>query len=179
MKRFILLAAVLCVALSPALGAQEGKAEIGDLPTAPPEPLDDPWTRWLVGEWEGWSESPYGKATESLVVELGLGGQFLLMQATSDLGEMKWTGMGAMTVDPETGHHKGYWIDSWRGMYEGKGKLEGNKETTEWRGSMGTAVRVVEKVSEDKFVVTEKMTMPDGSVIDARAEMTRVKRSTN
>jgi hypothetical protein len=52
-----------------------------------------------------------------------------------------------------------------------------SKEKMEWIGTMGKAVRIVEKVSDDKFVVTEKITMPDGSAIEGKGEMTRVKKS--
>jgi hypothetical protein len=175
MKKIALLVFVACLAV-PLVGQE--KEVTSDIPQAPPAPLSDEWSKWLVGEWEGWSESTYGRGKERLVVEMGLDGQFVLMQATSEMGEMKWSGMAAMTVDLETGEHKGYWVDSWRGMYEGRGKLEGNKETMQWTGPLVKAIRVVEKVSNDKFVVTEKMTMPDGSIMEGKAEMTRVKKST-
>ncbi len=40
-----------------------------------PEPLDDKWNKWLVGEWEG-----------GFKIEFGLNGQFLIMRGSS--GEM-------------------------------------------------------------------------------------------
>lgn len=177
MKRLFLLIAIAGLVLPVAAQAQETKTA-NDMPAmAPPEPLNDEWSNWMVGEWEGWSESPMGKSEDRLVVEKGLGGQFLLMRVQSKMGEMDWTGMGCMTVDPKSGELRGYWIDSMRGMYEGTGKLEGDMETTTWKGSMGKAVRTVTKVSADKFVVSEKFSMPDGSMVEGKGEMTRVKKN--
>ena len=49
----------------------------------------------------------------------------------------------------------------------------------EWSGSgQGSSVRITEKVSDDKFIITEKYTMPDGSIMVDKAEMTRRKTAT-
>ena len=177
MKKLFLLTAIVCLVVPLAAQAQEKKEYNGDMPAmAPPAPLNDEWSNWLVGEWEGWTENAMGKSKDRLVIEKGLGDQFLMIQISSKLGEVDWTGMGCMTVDPKTGELRGYWIDSFRGMYEGTGKQEGDEETMTWKGTMGKAVRVTKKVSADKFVVSEKMSMPDGSVMEGKAEMTRVKK---
>ncbi len=63
-----------------------------------PEPLDDEWSKWLVGEWNGessWLTDESGstvkidvdeEGTSGLKVEFGLNGQFLIMRGSS--GEM-------------------------------------------------------------------------------------------
>jgi len=64
---------------------------------------------------------------------------------------------------------------------KGAGKREGNKEIIEWEWSasgQGTSIRITEKVSDDKFITTEKYTMPDGNVWEDKREMTRMKMAT-
>jgi hypothetical protein len=47
-----------------------------------------------------------------------------------------------------------------RDISTGKGKREGNIETTKWESAMGTAVRTIEKVNENEMVMTFKASMP-------------------
>ena len=130
MKRLSLITAIVCLVVPLAAQAQETKPAHAARPAmGPPEPLDDEWSNWMVGEWEGWSKNPMGETKDRLVVEKGLGGQFLLMQVNSKMGEVAWTSMGCQTVDPKSGELRGYFIDSWRGMYEGTGKQEGDRAT--------------------------------------------------
>ena len=42
-----------------------------------PEPLDDEWNKWLVGEWDG-----------GFKIEFGLNRQFLIMKGEAETGEM-------------------------------------------------------------------------------------------
>lgn len=63
---------------------QEGNGEAGALIPVPPRPLDDAWSRWLIGQWDCSTESDipgfknWVRGTGQMTVELGLGGQFLL-----------------------------------------------------------------------------------------------------
>lgn len=177
MKKTVLVVLCFFIFLSLPVLAQEQEAKKSETEMAamaPPQPLDDNWSKWMVGEWEGWSESAMGKSKVWMKCEFGLDGQFVMMEITGTMENgMTYKGMGAQTVNPATGEMVGYWIDNWRGMYEGKGKPEGNTLTMIWESPMGKAERTLVKVSDDKFTVTEKFTMPDGSMMESKSEMTR------
>jgi hypothetical protein len=82
------------------------------------------------------------------------------------------------TVEPKTGEIIGYLFDSMRCIAKGTGKREGNKEIMQWQWSaqgQGSSTRITEKVSADKLVITEKYTMPDGSIMEDKWEMIRKK----
>jgi hypothetical protein len=167
-----------------------------------PKPLDDNWSKWLVGEWEGSGESDTGKGKGWTKVELGLNGQFLIYKGEAEITEMtaeniqylkqtmhatdeeikKFRGstfkeLQIHTIDPKTGEVIGYLFDSLRCMAKGRGKREGNKEIMEWKwsgsGQGASSIRITEKVGDDKLIITEKITMPDGSVMEDKGEMTR------
>ena len=70
----------------------------------------------------------------------------------------------------------GVWIDSMRDMAKGHGTRDGNVETIVWEGKMGKYTRITEKIDEDHFVVTGKMEAPDGTVMEGKSEMRRVKK---
>ncbi|MHC4511663.1 MAG: hypothetical protein ACYTAO_22375 [Planctomycetota bacterium] len=76
----------------------------------------------------------------------------------------------------------GYLFDSMRGVAEGKGKLQGNKEIVEWQwfaqGQGASSIRIMEKVSDDRFIAPEKYILPDGSTMEGKGEMTRKKTMT-
>lgn len=80
------------------------------------------------------------------------------------------------TIDSKTGEITAYLFDSLRCTAKGTGKREGNKEIINWVWSgqgQGTSVRVTEKISEDKFISTEKYTLPDCSTMEDKVEMKR------
>lgn len=175
---------------------QEMKSDAPAEAMAPPAPLKDPWTRWMVGEWEGETESNAGKSREWIKVEMALGEQFYVMHLKStmssitdeglkmwnmtreqaeELMKIPYQGMGLLTFDPKTGETIGYWFDSWRGAYQGRGKLEGNKETVNWSGPMGTSVRTTQKLNENEMRMTFKETMLDGTVAEGSTLMRRKK----
>ena len=60
----LLLALLMCISL-PLLAQEQEKP---GTPPAPPKPLGEEWD-WMVGEWEGYTESPMGKAKEWEKVE--------------------------------------------------------------------------------------------------------------
>lgn len=175
MKKLSILLVVLLVCITMPLMAQEEKAkkEKPAMP-APPQPLGEDWA-WMVGEWEGWTESPMGKSKEWEKVSFGLDRQFLMVQATSEMNGMLYKGTGATTINPKTGELVGYWIDNFRGMYEGKGKGDANKFSMIWVGPMGKSTRITEKVSDDNYTITVKSTGPEGKEMEAKTVMTRKK----
>ena len=186
-----------------------------------PKPLDDVWSKWLVGKWEvagghsdflGGESEGLGESNEEgasgFTIELGLNGQFLIIESWAEAGEMtdeekkqmketlkKTTGasdedlerfvsmpfkhLEIRTVDPKTGERIGYLFDSLRCIVEGRGRLEGNKEIMEWEwfgtGQGVTSVGIMEKISDNKFAVSHKYTLPDGNKMEEKLEMTRKK----
>lgn len=144
----------------------------------PPPPLDNAHLKWMIGEWEGTTTSSYGETKDWMSCEMGLNDQFVMMNYKGQMGPMTFVGMGALTQGQD-GSFKGMWIDSFRSLSMGTGMLEGNKMTMTWDSPEGPYTRVTEKVSDDKMVVTFKMTGPDGKDVPesvGRTEMTRVKK---
>ncbi|MGA2323752.1 MAG: hypothetical protein ABSG22_07890 [Sedimentisphaerales bacterium] len=183
---------------------ESGKENIPSL--EPPKSLDDNWSKWLVGDWQGTAKSDFGghkdwvKGSCRLNIELALNGQFLVRKgqsqitglsdeyikqlkgrhlSDSDIGKMRnstFESMEIYTIEPKTGEITGYLFDSLRCIAKGTGKREGNKEIINWVWSgqgQGSSTRVTEKISDDKFISTEKYAMPDGSTMEDKAEMTR------
>ena len=201
MKRigFVFLTAFVLLAL-PLLGQEKEKAKEAAPSMTPPKALTDDLCTWMIGEWEGWTQSPMGKSKDWQKVDWGLDKQFVMTNYTSKTSEMTaeqkkkamedygmsaedvekmikmtYKGMGPLTVNPTSGEYIGYWFDNWRGVYKGTGKREGNKITINWEGPMGTEVRTTEKVSDDQMVVTFKSTDPKGHAMEGKTELTRKK----
>lgn len=158
------------------------------------------WEGWATsdkGEHKDWIKAKCG-----IKIESGLNGQFLIYTSGGDANEMTGEqiqkikeAMGASdeeierlqesgfkemqfhTIDPKTGERIGHLFDSWRCVAKGTGRLEGNKEIMEWewssQGQGATSVRIIEKISEDKFTLNHKYTLPDGSKMEDKIEMTR------
>ncbi len=168
---------LICFSL-PLFAQEEGEKEMGESSEAmmPPPPLADAWTKWIVGEWQGWSESPMGRSEDHMECELGLDGQFQFIEVTSKSDQGKYHGLGAVTMVGE--EVRGYWIDSWRSMSEGMGKIEGNVMTMVWTDESGKYTRITERAGDDKMKVTFKMEQSDGKSWEGRAEMSRVKQTT-
>ncbi len=161
---------------------------------APPGPLNDDFLKWLVGEWEGTTESPMGKSNDEMEVDWDLEHQFIGFRfksknAESDPAKLeamaKATGMtkeqllapykgkGVMTMNPETKEYIGYWFGSFRDVSQGKGAREGNKITMTWEGSMGNEVRTFEKAGDDKLVMSFKGKDPQGNEMSGTTTMMR------
>jgi hypothetical protein len=82
------------------------------------------------------------------------------------------------TIDPGTGAIVAYLFDSWRCVAAGTGQGDGNKEIIEWKWSadgQGTSVRTTPRISQDRFIVTEKYTLPGGGTMEDRVQMVRAK----
>jgi hypothetical protein len=43
------------------------------------------------------------------------------------------------------------------------------------QGQGASSIRIMEKVSDDRFIATEKYTLPDGSTMEGKIEMIRRK----
>lgn len=149
-----------------------------------------------LAQFKGWV-----KGRGQMDAEMVLGGQFLVITKAGQMTELSdeyvqylkktlhasdediqklrnlhFGDLELRTIDPKTGQIVIYLFDSWRCVATGTGKLEGNRETMEWRWSVageGTSVRVTEKVSDDEFTVTEKYTLADGSIMQDRVQMIR------
>ncbi|MHC4087210.1 MAG: hypothetical protein ACYSU5_18665 [Planctomycetota bacterium] len=166
-----------------------------------PKPLDDEWSKWLVGEWEIPVDSDVGAGSRSKI-ELGLNGQFLIMKDHGELGEMTdeqiqqlkettnasdedierflsmpFKELQIHTIDPKTGEIVGYLFDSMRCIAAGRGRRQGNKEIIEWKWS-GTAQGATKKISDNKFIGTQKYTLPDGNKMEEKIELIRRKTKT-
>ena len=166
-----------------------------------PEPLDDDWSKWLVGEWKGIVRLGGMKSEACREIELGLNGQFLITKhehkvTNEEIQELKkimhisdedvkkyqslpFKYLEIWTIDPKNGEVIGYLFDSMRCVAEGKGKHQGNKEIMEWQwfaqGQEASSIRIMEKVSDDRFIATEKYILPNGRTMEAKGEMTRKK----
>ncbi len=205
MKKLLILLLVAMVSLSScAINQEKEIAEESKPSSFQPKPLDDEWSKWLVGEWEGSVESDVGTGRIRTKIELGLNGQFLIMNSESDFTEITdeqrqylretlhasdeeiekshsstFKELRTHTIDPKTGEVVGYLFDSMRCVATGKGKREGNKEIIEWKWSVfaqgATSVRIIEKINDNKFTLNHKYTLPNGNKMEDKIEMTRKK----
>jgi len=166
-----------------------------------PPPLADDWTKWIVGGWEGAGTSDAGKGRGVGRFELVLGGQFLIcrgeaeitgldpdylrkhMHATdAEIERFRRAGyqqLEVYTIDQKTGEVIGFLFDSLRCVATGRGRREGHREIMNWEWRTGhKSTRVTERVSADKMRVVERTPNPDGSVVEDKSEMTRIKKNT-
>ncbi len=199
MKRIpVILLAVVMITSLPLMSREQEPAKEAKHPMFLPTPLDDDWTKWIVGQWEGSGESDAGKGKGLIKIELDLNGQFLIMHGDFQLTEVNpeyikktmhasneeieqfrgspYKSMQLYSVDPKTGEILGYLFDSLRCVAIGKGKRRGNKEIIEWQWSaqgVGTSIRTTEKVNNDKVIISEKYTLPNGNTMNDRWEMIR------
>ncbi|HUW18356.1 MAG TPA: hypothetical protein VMW16_03560 [Sedimentisphaerales bacterium] len=201
----IILLVVMVSMASCAINEEKEMAEISGSPSFQPKPLDDEWSKWLVGEWKGTIGLGEMNSEAWRKVELGLNGQFLITKhqhkvTNEEIQELKkimhisdqdakkyqslpFKYLEIWTIDPTSGEIITYLFDSLRCIARGRGKREGNKEIMEWewecQGQGGaSSIRITERVSDDKLIITEKYTLPDGSVMEDRGQMTRKKITT-
>ena len=205
MKRLSIILLIVMVSMSScAINKEKEMAKDSGPISFQPKPLDDKWSKWLVGEWEGLAESDVGTGKARVKIELGLNGQFLIMKSESEITEITdeqkqylketlhasdeeieksqseiFKELQIHTIDPETGEVIGYLFDSLRCIAKGTGKRDGNKEIMEWEwsgtGQGATSIRIIEKISDNKFTLNHKYTLPDGSKMEDRIVMTRKK----
>jgi hypothetical protein len=197
----IVLLIVMVSIASCAINQEKEIAEESKPSSFQPEPLDDEWSKWLVGEWEIPVDSDTGAGCRSKI-ELGLNGQFLIMKDHGELGEMTeeqiqqlkettnasdedierflsmpFKELQIHTIDPKTGEIVGYLFDSQRCIAEGRGRRQGNKEIIEWKWSGtaqgATSISIIEKISNNKFTINHKYTLPDGRKMEGKGEVIR------
>ena len=207
MKRLYILLTVIMVGLTSCATNREKESGKENIPSLePPKALNDDWSKWLVGDWQGMAKSDFGEHKDwvkgkcRLNIQLALNGQFVIRKgwsqvtglsdeyikqlkgqhlSDSDIEKIRnstFESIEFYTTDPKTGDVTGYLFDSLGCISKGTGKREGNKEIINWTWSgqgQGTSVRVTEKINDDKFISIEKYTMPDGSTMEDKAEMTR------
>jgi hypothetical protein len=102
MKRLSILLLVVMVSLSScAINKEKEMAEISGPPSFQPEPLDDEWSKWLVGKWQvtgaesdflGGELEGLGESNEEgasgFTIELALNGQFLIWKSWAQIDGM-------------------------------------------------------------------------------------------
>jgi len=201
MKRLSIVILVVILSVGGCVSNQEkGIVEEIKSSSFQPNPLDDEWSKWIVGEWKGSAEIGGAKSNAWTKIELGLNGQFLIMKWENEITyeqiqqlkeimpapdedmegflSSSFKELEIRTIDTKTGELTGYLFDSLRCIAKGTGRWEGNQEIMEWQWSgqgQGTSIRTTKKVGDDKFIVTQKYTLPDGSIMEDSAEMTRKK----
>ena len=208
MKKSFFILLVVAISMISCVMNQTKNPDKENMPSLePPKALDDAWSKWLVGSWQGTAKSDFGghkdwvKGSCQMNFELTLNDQFLVRKgrsqitglsdeyikqlkgqnlSDSDIEKIRNSSFESTefyTINPKTGEITGYLFDSLRCIAKGTGKRQGNKEIINWVWSgqgQGSSVRVTEKISDDKFVATEKYTLPDGSIMEDKLEMTRV-----
>ena len=161
-----------------------------------PPPLDDAWTQWIVGEWEGSGDSNAGRGHGKVRIALALSGQFLIHRGEAEITELEpgylkkhmgatdeeiarfkrqgYQGLEIYTLDPKTGEVIGFLFDNLRCLATGKGRREGFKETMEWEWRTGhKSTRITERAGGDRMRVIERTRNADGSVMEDKGEMIR------
>ena len=202
MKRLsiILLFAVVSVS-SFAINEKKEMAKESVSTSLQPKPLDDEWSKWLVGQWEGSFESDVGTGKTRTKIRFGLNGQFLIMKSEAEITEITdeqrqylketlhasdeyieksqnsiFEELQIHTIDPMTGEVVGYLFDGLRCIAEGRARRQGNKEIVEWKWSgAAQSVCIIKKINDNKIVLNHKYTLPDGNKMEAKTEMTRKK----
>ena len=203
MNRLSTLLLVVMVSLSSyATNQEKEKAKEGGSASFQPKPLDGAWSKWLVGQWEGSFESDVGTGKIRTKIEFGLNGQFLMMKSEAEITEITdkqrqylkktlhvsdeyieksqnsiFEELQIHTIDPMTGEVVGYLFDGLRCTAEGRARRQVNKEIVEWKWSRtgATSVCIIEKISDNKFTVTHKISLPNGNKMEEKTEMIRKK----
>jgi len=184
---------------------RSGKQQIGTEESAPalvvPSPLDDDWTKWIIGEWGDLCEPGSQKKRNGwMKAELGLNGQFLIIRheneitkedieslkdsmRTEDDQASKFQSqthkeIEYYTIDSKSGEVIGYLFDSLRCIAVGRGTRQGNQEVIEWKWKKGqqetTSIRTTERINENRLIMTDRYLKPDGSIwMEGTLEATR------
>lgn len=112
------------------------------------------WSKWIVGEWEGSGESDTGQGQGIERIEFALNGQFLICRGEAAITE----------ISPEQSN------------YLKKNMHASDEEIMEWEWATGhKSTRITERVSDDKMVVIQRTSMPDGGVMEEKGESLRRK----
>ena len=205
MKRLSILLLVVMVSLSSyAINEKKETVKESGSTSLQPKPLDDDWSKWLVGQWEGSFESDVGTGKIRMKIEFGLNGQFLIMKSEAEITEITdkqrqylkeilyasdeyiemyqnsiFEELYIHTIDPKTGEVAGYLFDGLRCIAEGRARRQGNKEIIEWTWTAAaqgaSSVGIIEKINDNKFIGNHKYILPNGNKMEDNAEFTRKK----
>ncbi len=193
--------AVGCVATSPSDPASHSSKTAPDAKQRAmffPLPMADDWTKWIVGEWEGAGAGQGGGGHGTARFELALSGQFLVCRGSSvitqldpdylkkhmqasdaEIERFRRSGyhiLEVYTIDQKTGEVIGFLFDSLRCVATARGSRESDKETMNWEWQTGhKSTRITERLGPNKMRITERTPLPDGSVMEDKGEMTRVR----
>ena len=196
----LLFAGLVSIGMAIVSGCQANVQKKGHTMFLPP-PLEDEWTKWLIGEWEGAGESEAGTGFGVVRIEPALNGQFIFATGTARVTEITpeqvqylrdqmhasdaeierfktspYTSLEIFTIDQETGDVLAYMFDSLRCIATGRGKRQGDRETIEWMYITGhKCTRVTERLGDDRMAVIQKTIMPDGSIFTEKGESVRRK----
>ena len=85
-KSFLLLTVAAIMAL-PLMSQEQEPAKEVKRSMFLPNSLDDEWTKWIVGQWEGSGDSDAGKGKGLIKIGTELNGQFLIMRGESQIAE--------------------------------------------------------------------------------------------
>jgi hypothetical protein len=192
---FVLLAALTTLLLI-AQEKQGSAFKATPITTINPE---DTW-HWMIGEWEGWSESQLGRSKDQLKFEWDLNNQFLLTEVKSIMTKLNpeaiqkmakeqnkpmveiqrmlstpYRAKGYATLDYQTGEFVSYWFDSHRNVYAGSETRTEDTISIRMKelNSMVTIERTIKRVGKDKMVGTFRNTLPGGKMIEGQFEAIR------
>lgn len=167
MKKFIVIAMVSVLCLAMVLSATRGYGDV------PPKLYDYDWAKWLIGEWEGTYESPQGIGEIRQTFEFAIDAHYIFTTITSKFGEDEYEGMGVFVYYPEQDSAYGNWFDAVQGMNDGHATRKGNKMIWKIERLGRKITRIREKISEDKYIVTNEIIMPDGKIVHSKEVMKR------
>jgi hypothetical protein len=185
---------------APAPAKQQPAAQRGNT-AFNPLPLDNEWTRWIVGDWEGTGESDAGSGRGSLHIGLGFNSRFLIITGEAAVTSMSaqqrqylktqlhttdediarfrarpFRGLEIYTIDQDTGEVIGCLFDNLRCVARGRGEWVGNTQIIEWKWASGdTSTRITTALGRDRLSIVERIAMPDGSTMEESGEMVRMK----
>jgi predicted RNA-binding protein Jag len=160
MKRLFIISLVVMIGTTSCAIKEKEMAKESKPSEFQPKPLDDDWSKWLVGEWEGAAESDVGTGKIRMKIGFDINGQFLIMKNESEITEITdqhrqylreilhasdediersqsstFKELQIHTIDPKTSEIIGYLFDSLRCIAKGIGRRQGNKEIMEWKWS--------------------------------------------
>ncbi len=167
----VLLGVVLASSPSSALHAQE------PLPLLPPLDSYD-WTRWLVGEWEGWLEQPDGRRvrqTQSFTFDVD--SRFLITRLRQEVASGQWyTGTGMFQYDPASETSVGHWFGIVGDRNIGLGRRDGDRWVWEiQRDGRPRVLRIRQRIGNDEYRMTNTSVAADGTRRVTTEVMRRVK----
>ena len=170
MTRSYMLFSILLLLFTVPLLAQDDQGMSMTLP----QPLNDDFYNWMIGEWQGTTTSINGVSQDYMKCEMEVGGQFLVSTYKAAQGDkLLMSGLAIHTLDKD-GNEVGYWIDSWRQMAEGHGNRQGNVSIMKWPMAGGVYTRTTERVDQNTMKVTGVMTMTDGMEMKSETVLKRI-----